>query len=60
MPKLKGAALVSARRELCKQLPLIMNEAHALGLHKTGHALHEAVQAVGWETAEAEQKEWGT
>lgn len=24
-------------------------EAHALGLHETGHAIHAAVQKVGWE-----------
>lgn len=57
---LTGPALVSARRDLCRELPLLMDRAHRLGLHRTGHALHEAVKAIGWETAAAEQKEWGT
>jgi hypothetical protein len=32
--------------ELCVLLPLIMDRAHRAGLHRTGHALHEAVREV--------------
>lgn len=27
-------------------------DAHRLGFHRTGHAMHEVVRAVGWELAD--------
>ena len=31
------------------QLTSLHTQAHSLGLHRTGHALHDAVKAVGFE-----------
>lgn len=46
--------LTSARRAFAQRLPLVMVEAHRLGLHRTGHALHDAVQKVGYEISDCE------
>ncbi len=50
-PQLHGA-----RREFLRRLALIHAEAHALGLHYTGHILHDAVKRSGWEQAQLEAK----
>lgn len=39
-------------RNFVAKLPLVMDEAHRLGLFVTGHALHEAVRKAGYELAE--------
>lgn len=39
------------RDEFILELAALHHEAHRLGLHRTGHALHEAVRTVGWEIA---------
>lgn len=47
------------KQEFIMELAGLHVEAHKLGLHRTGHALHEAVRVVGWEVAgkvEAEQR----
>lgn len=40
------------RKKFPVELALMMDKAHRLGLHETGHALHTAVQKVGWELAQ--------
>ena len=39
-------------REFLTRLPLVHEEAHRIGMHRTGHALHEAVREAGYELAE--------
>lgn len=46
-----------ARHALTVEMPRLHAELHALGLHKTAHALHAAVQSLGWEIAEHEERE---
>lgn len=38
---------------LCAELPLIRHRLFKAGLFRTGHAIESAVQAVGYETADA-------
>lgn len=38
--------------KLIERLNLLHVMAHTLGLHKTGHRLHDAVRAAGYELAE--------
>ena len=33
------------------RLTAMRHEAHAIGMHATGHALHDAVKKSGWELA---------
>lgn len=56
---IKKDATRAAQMQLASELTEIMTRAHAIGLHKTGHALHEAVRAIGYEIAEQIQKEGG-
>lgn len=42
---------LALRQNLATQLGTLTAKAHELGLHVTGHALHRAVQAVGYEMA---------
>ena len=39
------------RDEFVLELVSLHAEAHRVGLHRTGRALHEAVRAAGWELA---------
>ena len=39
-------------REFLTRLPLVHEEAHRIGMHRTGHALHEAVRVAGYELAD--------
>ena len=45
-----------AMRDFVARLPLVMDEAHRLGLHVTGHAMHEAVRKSGYELADLIEK----
>jgi hypothetical protein len=60
--KTKRQAMVLSKKHIAKllkdgrakfptELTTLMDRAHRLGLHATGHALHEAVKQVGWELA---------
>ena len=44
---------IPAAQDLCQELPLIRDRLFRAGLFKTGHALEAAVQAIGYETADA-------
>lgn len=44
-------------RDFLNRLPAVMYEAHKIGLHQTGQALHEAVRKAGWEAAELEERQ---
>lgn len=39
----------SKHKEFASKLAFIMDEAHRLGLHRTGHRIHDAVRELGWE-----------
>lgn len=46
------------QQAFASRLALVNEEAQRLGLHATGHAIHEAVKVVGFEIAEImEQKD---
>lgn len=47
-PSEQGQAI----RNFLSRLPLVMDEAHRIGLSATGHLLHEAVRKSGYEAAE--------
>lgn len=65
--KLKSDAVVASKKFMAEitrkqfeafpaELVTLMDKAHRLGLHTTGHALHEAVKKLGWELAEKKTK----
>lgn len=54
--KVKAKNLKMAYFRIPLNLCELMNEAHRLELHATGHALHEAVKKLGWELAEKKIK----
>jgi len=43
--------------DLITEITNLMTRAHGLGMHRTGHALHEAVRTVGYEVADNMTKE---
>lgn len=49
--KLTAQLLKDGRKNFPVELANLMDRAHRLGLHATGHALHEAVKKVGYELA---------
>lgn len=51
MAKSKGK-LPEGAHELANRIVQLKADAIAMGLIKTGHAMEEATQAVGWEMAE--------
>jgi hypothetical protein len=53
----KPRGLEKERFELTVELVSLHDRAFRLGLLKTGHAIGEAVRAVGWERAELLEKE---
>lgn len=50
---------VAAHCDFASRLALMHAKAHRLGLYKTGHKLHAAVQEVGWEIAEGMERREG-
>lgn len=49
-------ALPREHADFLSALSLAMNEAHKLGMHQTGHALHEALRIAGFEVANCMSK----
>ena len=61
LPPSRDPTLHGARRMFLAKLAELHAEAHRIGLHRTGHRLHEAVQESGFEQAELENKlGWST
>jgi hypothetical protein len=49
-------SLYAIRDDFVVRLVSLAAEAHRIGLHKTGHKLHDAVKQVGYELAEQIRK----
>ncbi len=52
MSKNQTGKLPEGAHELANRIVQLKHDAMVMGLIKTGHALEEATQAVGWEMAE--------